>query len=368
MAKLHVVQAEYGDCLIFESGPPASPKYILIDGGPDGIYDKHLKEELLKIRRSGGQIDLMILSHVDDDHVIGLLDFLADLQVQRLNNKPETIAVKALWLNSFSNTIGSGNNIEARFNSILRGAGAARQALTETASTIKAIREGNQLRIKAMQLNIPTNKEFPDNIAIADDAPPNIEIGEIKANIIGPTRKGLDNLKRKWLSWLDNYENRISQTAPTLASKADGSIPNLSSIMVYVETDEKRLIFSGDGLGSHILQGLRQAGLLGPQKSCHVDLFKLPHHGSARNVTEKFLETVTADTYVLSANGKDGNPDLSTLIWLVKAAKKQNRKITIFVTNETDSTRKLLKSYSPKSYGYKLVVGEKNVSATVINL
>ena len=46
MLKLRVVQAAYGDRLILELGSPAQPKYILIDGGPPDIYQRHLKGEL----------------------------------------------------------------------------------------------------------------------------------------------------------------------------------------------------------------------------------------------------------------------------------------------------------------------------------
>ncbi len=51
----------------------------------------------------------------------------------------------------------------------------------------------------------------------------------------------------------------------------------------------------------------------------HVDLLKLPHHGSCRNNTAELLTRVTADTYVISADGKHGNPDLETLERLAEA-------------------------------------------------
>lgn len=53
----------------------------------------------------------------------------------------------------------------------------------------------------------------------------------------------------------------------------------------------------------------------------HFDVIKAPHHGSDRNIKKTFFRKVTADRHILSANGRDGNPDLATLIWLVEAAK-----------------------------------------------
>jgi hypothetical protein len=54
-------------------------------------------------------------------------------------------------------------------------------------------------------------------------------------------------------------------------------------------------LFTGDGLGEHLVQGLEQAGMLGPGEAFHVNVLKLPHHGSARNVSREFFWRVTAN-------------------------------------------------------------------------
>jgi hypothetical protein len=94
----------------------------------------------------------------------------------------------------------------------------------------------------------------------------------------------------------------------------------------------------------------------------------MPHHGSARNATRKFFTQVTADTYVISANGKHDNPDLATLIWLVEAAEEQGRVIDIFVTNETESTASLLANYPPDDYGYTLTAMSRDRDAMILEL
>jgi beta-lactamase superfamily II metal-dependent hydrolase len=150
---------------------------------------------------------------------------------------------------------------------------------------------------------------------------------------------------------------------------ADASKPNLSSIMLHVKDDTgKTAIFTGDGRGDHLLQGLGQAGLLSAAGTIHVDVFKLPHHGSDRNVTKTFFKKVTADHYVASANGKDGNPDYSTLSWLVQVAKDQNRAITIHTTNKTKSCTDLLEDFDPQQFGYTLKILAANKTSMVIAL
>jgi beta-lactamase superfamily II metal-dependent hydrolase len=74
--RLRVVQADAGDCLILEFGSRQNPRYILVDGGAKETYEKHLKDELHKIKAKGH--DLMILSHVDNDHIVGLCQMLLD--------------------------------------------------------------------------------------------------------------------------------------------------------------------------------------------------------------------------------------------------------------------------------------------------
>lgn len=350
MFKLHIIQAEYGDCLLLEFGSQNQPKYILIDGGPDGTFEQHLRGHLESTLGTGGVLELVILSHVDNDHVIGLLDMLAELREQRINNLPELVTIGALWHNSFSKTIGEGTNIESRINTLAAITG---QSMS-LASAVQGINQGHQLGLSATAQKIPINPGFSSDLVCVDDAQSPTVIDNLKAFVVGPTRANLDKLKRKWLKWLDDHEDTISTGDIFAMVKADQSKQNLSSIMVLAEAEGKRILLTGDGRSDHLLLGLRQANLLNATGELHVDILKLPHHGSVRNATRTFFEKVTANNYVISANGRDENPDLATLIWIVEAAKEQNRQIEIVVTNETNSTKKLLEEYTPIDFGYQL--------------
>ena len=78
--QLHAVQAQFGDCLLVESRAGGSTRYILIDGGPSGTYTPHLRPALAQIKTGRGLVDLMVLSHIDNDHVTGLLELVTELQ------------------------------------------------------------------------------------------------------------------------------------------------------------------------------------------------------------------------------------------------------------------------------------------------
>jgi beta-lactamase superfamily II metal-dependent hydrolase len=62
---LHVVQAEYGNCLILESGTGKNSITVLIDGGLYQTFEKHLKPTLQKLPIHG-KLDLVVLSHIDN--------------------------------------------------------------------------------------------------------------------------------------------------------------------------------------------------------------------------------------------------------------------------------------------------------------
>ncbi len=368
MLRLRIVQAEYGDCFILEFGPASKPRYILIDGGPETTYDLHLRGELQRIQSAGGKLDLAMLSHVDNDHVVGLLDLLSELRLQRANGAAETIAIKALWLNSFKQTIGSGNDIEARVSALMTAAGAAARVMGATDMAVKGISEGHQLRLAAATLKIPLNPEITQGLICLDDMPRVIPFGSLRLQVVGPTTQNLQELRKDWLEWLEKHEEAVASGDPRLAAMADRSIPNLSSIMVLARAHGKRILFTGDGRGDHLLQGLEQAKLLDANGKLHVNVLKVSHHGSDRNVTRKFLEKITADTYVLSANGANGNPDLATLIWIVESARKRHKMVELVATNSTPSTDKLLEEYDPVQYYYHLTVMEPRTHVLSLDL
>jgi beta-lactamase superfamily II metal-dependent hydrolase len=368
MLTLHIIQAEYGDCFILEFGTSLNPKYILIDGGPEDIYKDHLRIELEKIRNAQGKLDLVIVSHVDNDHIIGLLDLMAELEEEHVDGKPLTIEVDGLWHNTFNQTIRSGNDIGARLKTLLANARAAGHTMKVAAATVDGIEEGHKLRLAAMKVGIPINDGVTRKHISADEETNPLSLDNLKVYIMGPTEENLETLRGKWLEWLETYEDDIAGGDPSVAANADTSIPNRSSIMVMAEAEGKKILLTGDGRSDHLIQGLEQINLLNPQGMMHVDVLKVPHHGSDRNVTKKFFETVTADTYVISANGKHGNPDLTTLSWIVKAAKKQDRTIKIVVTNQTPSTQKLVEDYDPDEYGYHLILMDEGSHAMVLTV
>jgi beta-lactamase superfamily II metal-dependent hydrolase len=358
MLKLHVMQAKHGDSLILEYGTASDPRHTLIDGGPKTIYEDHLRHKLVEIRDGGGKLELVILSHVDEDHVYGLLELMSDLRHQRVGGDAETIAVDTLWHNTFSQTIG--RDVQSGFRGLVADVPSAGERMVISARAERSINQGDQLQGMARGLGIKVNPQFSAHEVISvDKSPMPIQLGQLTLRIVGPTDKNLNRLRKEWLKWLKDQKKRVLDPDPAVAEKAireaDGSVPNRSSIMVLAAADDKTILLTGDGRGDHLLKGLQEAGLLDSDGSLHVDVLKVPHHGSINNVSHKFFSKVTADHYVVSADWEPHHhPDLEALALLAKAVQKQGRCVKIHVTNETESTAAFEAQYPHDQYGCEL--------------
>jgi len=371
MLELHVIQARYGDCLLLEHRKTAAPTYVLVDGGPQGVYDNNLKPLLERIRVARGRLAAVVVSHVDDDHIRGVLDLFNEAAWDRIRGLGETIAFDELWHNSFSATVG--NDVRLGIHRVLGRAAPTREAMPRFTKASRDIEQGDELTRVAEGLGVGVNERFaPSRIVCSDELAAPVLVGELELRVLGPSRQDLENLKTDWLAWLEEQERRIAAAgpaeAPRVAREADKSVPNLSSIMFLAQADGRTILFTGDGLGDHLLQGLGKAGLLSAEGRLHVNVLKLPHHGSKYNITREFFQVVTADHYVISASGNHGHPHLPALRWLVETAREQGRSIKLWATKETTSVQRLKQDHPPTTYGYQLKILETGHRALTLNL
>ncbi len=362
MLRLHVVQAEFGDCLLLEYGTDQKPRFTLIDGGPPHNFADNLSPVLRAIAPRSPALDLTVLSHVDNDHIVGIVDYFAELQAGTAG-LPEP---RELWLNSWGRAIDPNGTVGPRLKALMTASRTA--AMPNAAIATLGIDEGNALRTKAILLKIPINKSVPNaELITVDDVKSPIAFGNLRLRVVAPTQANLENLRKEWASWIEKHEDELGDD-PMVMSNSDRSVPNLSSIALLAEVDGKTVLLTGDGRSDHLLAGLKTAGQLDGQGRCHVDILKLAHHGSERDVTKQFFEQVTADTYVVSANGRYDNPDFSTLTWLVEAAKDAGRKIQLVLTNHTPSVTKLQKKYPTTKYPYTLQFLQDGQHSIVLSL
>jgi len=73
--KLNIFQSDKGDCILLES---EDGKRILCDGGMSRSMSKHVAPALGKLRKAKKNIDFAYVSHIDQDHISGVLQLMQD--------------------------------------------------------------------------------------------------------------------------------------------------------------------------------------------------------------------------------------------------------------------------------------------------
>ena len=369
MPHLHVIQALHGDCLLLEYGDP--PHYLLIDGGPQTVYANDLRPKLAEIAANGGRLHGVILTHPDNDHVEGLVDFFTDLWMQKASMEPPLIAVEAVWMNSFRFDA-EAPSLQAIFLPTLPP---DLSDATAEPMLLEGVQEVLSLRTLVERLGIPVNPGFQGGLVAQDTKPATAPFAGVTLELLGPTTAQLKRLEKEWDKWFARREETglplsAAMPAPAAAVKpdSDASIPNRSSILLLATVAGKRILLTGDGRGKDVIAGMTRAGLMVKGGSCHVDVMKVPHHGSARNTSPDFFRRITADVYVLCADGKNDNPDYQALEWLVTALKEQGRRATLAATTLTPSLVQLQAHYPPAQWGYTLTVLDAGRHALTVSL
>jgi hypothetical protein len=361
MFSLDVRRAHKGDCLLLHFGSKDAPGLIMIDGGPKNVYKPHLKPRLEQIRKARGlakndslPVDLLMVSHVDDDHIQGILDLTREERVEQQAHRPLLLNVLSFWHNSFDAIIGHEPkeltaSVQDHFGAAaLSGGGLSDDAVGEvedgsqeeqevTESSLKvlaSIEQGFRLRTDAEALGYPPNPEFDGKLimARADAKPVEVAAG-LKFTVLGPMKAELEALHKKHDQWLRELKKEGKSPAEALAAYVDKSVPNLSSIVVLAEFGGKRMLLTGDARGDKIIQGLQLAHLLGPGKNSkiEVDLLKVPHHGSSNNLAKDFFQRIVTKHYVFSGDGEHGNPERESMEMLL-AARGEDADFTIHFT------------------------------------
>jgi len=291
MFKITALPASYGDCLWIEYGADTAPNVILIDAGPSA--PKGLKSRLQQLAARGGHLELVVVTHVDRDHIGGILALL--------EKDFYGVEVRDLWFNGF------------------------RHLPPPDALEAFGEKQGELLTKLLLEKQIPWNAELKnDGFLVTPDQCPEFQLpGGAKITLLSPD---IDQLKQLRASWVkvcgeaDLYADVPAQTeyfgkegfeafgtgTPDVQSLAgepfteDTSEANGSSIAFTVEYEGKRALLGADAYPSRLLKSLLQTDGNPPFA---FDLVKVPHHGSENNVSKEFIESLNCQRYLFSSNG-----------------------------------------------------------------
>ncbi|MES2055174.1 MAG: hypothetical protein V4564_04470 [Pseudomonadota bacterium] len=332
--EFEALQARYGDCLFITLPGRDRPIRLLIDGGPAGVFRTSLERRLIAEATKFPQekplnIDVVMVSHVDEDHILGILDLFGKIQDADQGRTLRPCQPKWLLHNSLDSLIGEGEGGVARALSgptVLASLDAAlgvglpadddEGAMKDRTARLVLQSYGQASKLATLAAAVEVSRNPPDQrtIMFEPTQPRVLQLGDATLTIVGPLRQDVDRLRKEWSAWKAKQKDTAS-----LAADLDTSIPNLSSIVVLLQWGQRKILLTGDALGDQILEGLGGAGLMPDQGPLKIDILKLPHHGSIRNNTPDFFRKVHAEHYVASGDGTYGNPDRATLELLERA-------------------------------------------------
>ena len=327
---LDVRRARKGDCLILHYGSKKDPGRGLIDGGPSQVYGPQLKPRLEQIRKSRKlgpddalPVDFLMVSHIDDDHINGVLELTKELLEAKAAQRPLPLKIKGVWHNTFDDIIGNSPKeltaaVTAQFGAAaLTGEPDVEGLDPDAAKVLASVGQGFRLRDDVRGLKLSINPGFNGGLVIAKKKAKPIDMGKgLKFTVVGPLNDEVLDLQKDHDAFLKKKEKG---TAGLLAAFDDSSVANLSSLVVLAEVGGKRMLLTGDARGDKVLEGLELVGVLKAdgKSTMHVDVFKVPHHGSDRNADPILFRRITADHYVFSGDGEHGNPERATLQMLL---------------------------------------------------
>lgn len=321
MLRFEFLDARHGDCFLVRWG---AERVMLVDGGPDRTYENSLRPHLMTLPMgASGQrvVDVVCLTHVDDDHVVGVQRLLAELRRAVGGPAPAPFRIKRFWFNSVEELV------EAQAPGLFAEVHSLLAASPGDGAVGASINQGRDVRNRAVGLGLQGNAPFGGPLVQAGQA----AIDGLTVTVVAPDQAALDKLSKKWKA-----AKRKADPAVIASAYSDRSIPNLSSIVLLVEHEGRRALLTGDARGDRVLAGLQASGLLTDHEPLHVNLLKLPHHGSHNNVERDFFERIHADHYVISADGvAHHHPHEDALTWLVESRRPTDT-FTVHLTNEIE--------------------------------
>jgi beta-lactamase superfamily II metal-dependent hydrolase len=381
---LDVRRARKGDCLILHYGTKSDPGLALIDGGPSNVYKPHLRPRLAELRKARGlntdaplPVDILMVSHIDDDHINGVLELTRELVQAKDAQQPLPLKIKGVWHNTFDDIIG--NSPKELTAAVTASFGAASLAgdvevdglNPDAAKVLASVGQGFRLRDDTRKLNLLLNPEFEGKLVLAQAKGKKVDMGKgLKFTVVGPMHNEVVALQKQH----DEFLKKKQKEKDALSAFTDTSVANLSSVVVLAEVGKKRILLTGDARGDKVLEGLELVGLLKKGGKIHVDVLKGPHHGSNRNVAPVFFERITADHYVFSGNGEHGNPERETLEMVLAARGDEDYTVHLtYPIDEIDAGRKIAhgkhssKPWSPKTQGLAaFLAANKNFAQKIV--
>ena len=314
--KIKFLKANNGDSILISVKENGKAKNILIDGGIGNTYlnyknekgkpeDGDLKETVEEIRAKGQKIDLLVLTHVDDDHIGGILRwFEEDLEAHDL--------IEQVWFNS-------GKSIAENFDEAPKDDSSL--ALFRSTDLSTSIGQGIQFEDYLLKHKLWDRQIIRSGMCFKKYG--------LGFKILSPNEKKLKSLLKKWdrekpdyrtsgIGKPDDYHLSLKEHTKIDTFKQDAAAHNGSSIAFIMEFGDKKWLFLADAHPSVIVESLKALDYE-KKNPIEIELVKLSHHGSKANNSIEMLEMIKTNKFVVSTDGNGHHhPNKQMLSRLIK--------------------------------------------------
>jgi len=319
---VEMLAAKHGDAIWIEYSSGTRKRRILIDGGPLGSYAT-LEARFKQLPQGDQRLELLVITHVDTDHIEGMIRLLATPRGDWLFEPND------IWFNGYRH-VSKQDTLGGREGEFL----------------------GALIHLRAYE---EWNRAFAGGPVMLKDTAelPRIELADgMVLTLLSPDKKHLNKMARQWEKEVSKWaidpgdleeawkqlvaadkfspnteltlgpEDMTAQLRAQLKGQ-DSSSANGSSIAFLAEFKGKSCLFLADAHMKLVCASVRK--LIPPGSSfLRVDAVKVSHHGSLHNITHEFMELVDAEHFLFSTNGeKHKHPNPAAVNSVIQGARRK---------------------------------------------
>jgi beta-lactamase superfamily II metal-dependent hydrolase len=260
-----------------------------------------------QIKKDEQFIDLLILTHFDDDHIGGVLRWMN-------KDKEASKLIKKVWFNS-------GKEIAKKFES------------DENKELDIEIIDGADDFLTSPKQGIKFEKYLRDNNLWEGkiiEQGSKFDLFGLQFKILSPNKEKLEKLLKLYKKEKDYFTSGSEfdfqtslkefideENQPGFKFKEETRVANGSSIAFIMKYENKSFLFLGDAHPSVVIEGLNKF-CYNKNNVLNAEFMKVSHHGSMYNTNKELLEIVKTDKYIISSNGtKHGLPNKRTIARII---------------------------------------------------
>jgi beta-lactamase superfamily II metal-dependent hydrolase len=304
-AKIKVFPAANGDSFLIS----VKNRNFIIDGGKGELCHNMLVNEIKQIEKSNQIIDLLIVTHIDDDHIAGIIKLYNEKDI-------DSSIFKKVWFNSGSLISYKLSEEEKKDREIPLNPLSREMSVTQGLTLEKRLHMSDAWEKELICAGYTYN--LGEGMTITTLSPDLDTLIELNNKWEVEKERIEEKLKRKrMMSTTNDYDKKVNELFDEDFVE-DKSLFNKSSIAFLLEYEGYRVLMLGDSHPSIVVKSLTRLGF-SEENKLKVNVMKISHHGSRHNTSNELLRMIECTRFIISSDGsKHGLPNKRSLARIIK--------------------------------------------------